>query len=676
MAEANPVGIDGWRRQVLASFSPEIAQACRVTTVADPDELLLDDVVLGRLSTQGFDVVPYRDPIAFRYYYESRHRNRWDSGERTSVVISCPGPADATPLPFDVVHAARVNRRELDLSLQRLFPNLASDVISELDRADLDAVWQATRSNTSHPLGGNETRDLVLRVVFKLAADMITDDTDLLVQLLRLHLNERNVPERFAQRFATEVDGLQFANAWPVQLLTTSRDSFYRFLQERWERHLADRGVGVDPSPMQIQGKEYLPFNAPEIAATVNDLFTDGRLQAITIDSADSIEGSWEVVGVAVAESPTNASDIESLIKKTAAQLPPEDGSASEWMTFAMRWGELQRVTSDASVDHTTYSQERFAALRDQVDECFTTWLTAKHGTLINRSFLPFPTMVHQVPHLMAHRRHPGDRVALVVVDGLSIAQWLTMRRASKGQWRESLQLTESAAFAWVPTTTSVSRQSIFAGRPPMFFEESIGTTALEEKRWRRFWEDRGWKPAKTAFIKHREHEPDDGLLSRVREAIGGDAPECVAVVINSIDRMIHGAVADPHVLDASIRQWGSSDYVFALAEELTARDYSVYITSDHGNVFAEGQGRPTVGSIPEDRCSRALIFSDAHTIREFHQRHPNTICWPGEGLPETANVLLAGGRTAFASQGGRLHTHGGCSIDEVMVPVIQIGAL
>ena len=74
----------------------------------------------------------------------------------------------------------------------------------------------------------------------------------------------------------------------------------------------------------------------------------------------------------------------------------------------------------------------------------------------------------------------------------------------------------ESAIFAWVPTLTAVSRQSIFAGDPPFFFATSIATTQKEPQHWSRFWGDRGLRKSEIAYVCQKSQEYDDAFLHRV----------------------------------------------------------------------------------------------------------------------------------------------------------------
>ncbi len=87
-----------WRDRILQEFTPELASVTRMTVVSDPDELLLEQGVLDELRAAGFELVPFDDPVAFRYQYERQFRQVWDRGEQTEGRgHQCA--ADAKPNP-------------------------------------------------------------------------------------------------------------------------------------------------------------------------------------------------------------------------------------------------------------------------------------------------------------------------------------------------------------------------------------------------------------------------------------------------------------------------------------------------------------------------------------------------------------------------------------------------
>ena len=109
--------------------------------------------------------------------------------------------------------------------------------------------------------------------------------------------------------------------------------------------------------------------------------------------------------------------------------------------------------------------------------------------------------MVHHIARFLAAELDGAGKVALVVADGLAFDQWLVVRHQinlHRPVWR----FDENAAFAWVPTITSVSRQSIFAGKAPLYFPSSIYSTGKEANLWQQFWVDHGLTSRETAYLK------------------------------------------------------------------------------------------------------------------------------------------------------------------------------
>jgi len=60
--------MNSWRDQILREFTPQVA---RLTLVADPDGLLLEEGVLEGIRERGFEMIPFEDHVAFRYAYET-----------------------------------------------------------------------------------------------------------------------------------------------------------------------------------------------------------------------------------------------------------------------------------------------------------------------------------------------------------------------------------------------------------------------------------------------------------------------------------------------------------------------------------------------------------------------------------------------------------------------------
>ena len=105
----------------------------------------------------------------------------------------------------------------------------------------------------------------------------------------------------------------------------------------------------------------------------------------------------------------------------------------------------------------------------------------------------------------------------------------------------------------------------------------------------------------------------------------------------------------------------------------LLDRGFGVYLTSDHGNVEAEGCGCPAEGAVADLRGERVRVYPDDGLRCKVKERFPAALEWGPVGLPEDYLALLAPGRQAFVQEKQRIVSHGGASIEEIIVPLVQV---
>jgi hypothetical protein len=145
-----------------------------------------------------------------------------------------------------------------------------------------------------------------------------------------------------------------------------------------------------------------------------------------------------------------------------------------------------------------------------------------------------------------------------------------------------------------------------------------------------------------------------------------------VGLVVDKIDRIMHGMELGSAGMHNQIRQWTSQGFLARLVDLLLDRGFAVYLTSDHGNVEACGYGRPAEGSIADIRGERVRVYPDTALRGRVAAQFPDSMEWPALGLPEEYLPLLAPGRTAFVAKDKVIVAHGGVSIDELIVPLVQ----
>ena len=220
--------------------------------------------------------------------------------------------------------------------------------------------------------------------------------------------------------------------------------------------------------------------------------------------------------------------------------------------------------------------------------------------------------MVHHLPRYLSRRLSATSqsKVALIVVDGLALDQWLVLRDVLANQ-RPQLRFREGTVFAWVPTITSVSRQATFAGKPPLYFPSSIGTTGREASLWSQFWANQGLTPRAVDYVKGL----GDGSLDGVHEILSRPEIRVLGLVVDKVDKIMHGMELGAAGMHNQVRQWAEEGFMGRLLDILLDGGFAVFLTSDHGNIDAEGCGRPAEGAIADLRGQRARIYPDS-TLR------------------------------------------------------------
>jgi len=667
-----------WREPILTEFSRDIASVARLTVVADPDELLTEQGIIDGIRQRGFEIVPFEDHVAFRYAYERRFREVWDNGNDTNlVVVLRAARSDISDLPFDLLQKAECDGRLLSFSLAELFPSLAPHVLSELDRGELDAVSAAQQLFKPEPLGENATRDFLLRNVFRLDPAQIQSDADLLRALLRRHYSGKIIPKSLDERLIQLLRSTERWHDWPLDQILSNRASFLDFLQERWpiflQHRLDSQSKKPDTYDLQFSGPKYLPFDHDDVRVYVDNLFTDGLLTPTNRVPRTLVEGTWMAVGVAGSQSSDDTSRLRRLLELLHSNRPSPSSDYHEWAQAAARWAEIVSLRWSLHGDMASEDKDRFDAAHQLIEQSFYAWMVGHYASLHSLSYLPRPVMVHQIPKYMAHRlvvKGSKAKLAVVIIDGLAMDQWAVVRQEMPHRkWVTE----EFAAFAWVPTLTSVSRQSIFAGDPPFFFGQSLHTTGKEEQHWSRFWEDRGLRKGDAVYACQGTMEDDDAFIARVSGKL--DEPRCriAGIVVGTIDQMLHGIVTGTDGMHAGVRHWAKRGSLWRLMDALLDRDFEVVVTADHGNVEGIGIGKPNAGATADERGERVHVFPDALLRSNISAKYPGALEWPSIGLPDDYFALIAPPLRAFIGEGKRTVAHGGICIEEAIVPFVTV---
>lgn len=263
------------------------------------------------------------------------------------------------------------------------------------------------------------------------------------------------------------------------------------------------------------------------------------------------------------------------------------------------------------------------------------------------------PTAVHAVAPFMQHHFGTDDKVAFIVVDGMAWWQWEVLRDILEQE--KLLPMPDvKAIFAWLPSITALSRQALFRGAAPRI--DYRQTPSEEEKLWKQMWKG---NPVYAPVYQHNVVSPEE-LNTATRR---------LAIVDVQLDKKMHQS-SDYYDLHDLTRNWAIK---FArIIARLCSEDFKIVLTTDHGNVLAEG-----VGTLkPEDkvhlylsnsRGERFVYFNDKDLWRQFRDKHYLMRFFFN---PQETWLAIAD-NASFSTPKKQLITHGGSHFLETVIPLI-----
>jgi len=630
-----------------------------LTLVSDPDGLLADEEVLAALAERGFTLINEADPIALRYRVEQARPFR---PERPVIVVTA-GPLEA--LPYDLWQQGH----RLTLALHTFFPHLAYPVVRTLTPAQRWRLSQAPAP--PHPLGRQASLDYILRQVFAVDVEALRQPAGLIAWLNRYHHAADPMPPVLAERLLALLRAAPAYAGWPLDELLRDPAAFTQFIREQWRAYVQqETGQLLGEAPVRY----LLPFEAdPALQDTLPGLVRSGALEPVRVEAPEQLP-AWARLAALAADEERLPRRIGELLAELHERLSVllADARWPDWQTIARLWAELNalRHTPGARLDPT--QQAACAEVQAKLDTLFLDWLRRRYAPLGSQR-LPTPHHVHHVPHAIAYQRRQGqaERVALLVMDGMSLADWQWIGpawRARHTDWR----FHEALVLAQVPTITAISRQALVSGLRPADFADTLADNKAEPRQWAAFWGGEGLPEDACLYVHlalEREAPPPELESARVR---------ALCLVDGSVDDLLHGARLGAVDLQASLRLWleAQSPRLEALITGLLARGFSVTVTSDHGHVEARGMGQPSEGLTVQTRSKRARVYPDRRAAVNVQQAFSQTILWGQDGLlPDGVWALMPQGRAAFAPYNETVVTHGGPTLEEVVVPLVTIQA-
>lgn len=634
-----------------------------LTLVSDPDGLLADEALLAVLIDRGFTILQETDPVLLRHRVEQV----CPFTPKAAVIIITPATLET--LPYDIWQQGH----HVCLDLHSYFPNLAYPILRSLSQLQRAYLWGAPQPEAR--LGTRGTIDFLLQQVFGFFPETLRYPAGFISRLDELHRQGMlPLPDALLATLITRLQSLSTYAAWPLSKILQSRQAFTDFLQNQWEAYIR---LEIREAVSEYNIPILIPFaNDAAIQDTLPRLVRNGSLTPLQVAEPEKLPG-WAAPAICITHEdprPARVDDLHAMLLADLTNLT-SDARWETWQAIARTWAELGVIWHSVDFQSTPSQQKQHDLLQASLDEAFVTWLRHRYAPL-GAQRLPSPHHVYHVPYYLAYLRSQGaiEKTALLILDGLSLADWGLIASA----WRKrhtQWHFDERLLLAQIPTITAISRLALASGLRPSDLS-TPGAPQDEAQGWRAFW--------------GREGLPDNAIVGLSLALDRSDPPaeisshrlQALCLIDRTIDDVLHGSVLGEADIQSSLRLWlepasqerYTSARLEALMDELLGRGFTIFITSDHGHCEGRGMGQPSEGLTAITRGKRARLYKDRRAAQRVQISFPDTIIWERDGLlPDQLVALIPQGRQAFTTFNETVVTHGGLTLDEVIVPFIEI---
>ncbi|MDR4504918.1 MAG: PglZ domain-containing protein [Candidatus Scalindua sp.] len=271
---------------------------------------------------------------------------------------------------------------------------------------------------------------------------------------------------------------------------------------------------------------------------------------------------------------------------------------------------------------------------------------------ILKNSFYESTINFKTVDRIVKYITNKNDsKIALVCFDGMGVAEWHLLKEYLT---EDDFSFEEKYIFALIPTMTRISRSAIFYGSANKVYEI---TSQNEDKAFKEIFNERS-----VGFYREGQLQSDEQLLGI----------DTVKIIYNLFDYIAHKTLLPPTEKNKGMYFMNVHNYLekSSIKKELMLlkeEGYKIWICSDHGCLVATGNGQVIDKYLIETSSKRATIIVRSE-LSKFYDTNIYEIPFVKDKV-----VLLAKDRTSFSYKNKIEITHGGITLDELIVPFVEV---
>ncbi len=263
---------------------------------------------------------------------------------------------------------------------------------------------------------------------------------------------------------------------------------------------------------------------------------------------------------------------------------------------------------------------------------------------------------------------NPDEKSALICFDCMGFEEWNVIKEYLEK--RMNLNFNIKYSFSMLPSETNYSGNALFAGLTP---KNIRNLKFINEIHWRN----------EGRLFKHclNERIGIDSNLVYFQRCVDArnikidyssvDDYSAIGLVFSFVDRLSHTVFMNKSQLIYNIRMYLEKSNIDEFVKSLLSQGFRVYFAADHGNIFCKGNGINVSKDLVDSKAKRYLLSDKKELLKEYSSENSKIIQL--KNMIGENYLLLLTENNMFAGKNDEGLTHGGISIEEMVVPFVEV---
>ena len=320
-----------------------------------------------------------------------------------------------------------------------------------------------------------------------------------------------------------------------------------------------------------------------------------------------------------------------------------------DWRMIAMKWGEASYFKDEGLIE-----EEEYRKLDTEITARFEPFILSQYKELFIQNSRDNLVTIDRTMLYIGQKE--GEKKLLFCFDGMAFQEWYCIKAYLLENGISGFK--EHAIYALLPTVTSISRRALFCGEKNTckLRPEVQGFVEFVKSNW-----EKGESKDSRCFLNTGSNWNQNYLDY-----------EYLGIINNLIDNMAHHL---PHITDIknkySMQELLKKElYKSEIAKTFKTfleEGYKIFITSDHGTIWCDGNGYVVEKYLADPKSKRALRYSEDTLARDYYRdKDVDLYLFRNYETFGTDSIIIPKGRKMFDKKYITGINHGGVTLKKL----------